>query len=164
MAARRNKNTGAENTETLLGVPSCQGREWGSGDTAGVGRRLGRFDIWDEGNITAASARMPGVCAWACNAKRQNRCERGRGHRYYKSRTGGAHAFAYVHVCTIKTLSELLSACTTHEKAQKIVSKVLICRKYSLFFLGDDEKRLVLRFYLSREVLVGSSARRRHSQ
>lgn len=38
------------------------------------------------------------------------------------------------------------------------MSKVLICSKYSLFFLGDDEKRLVLRFYLSREVLVGSPA------
>lgn len=36
--------------------------------------------------------------------------------------------------------------------------------KYSLLFLGDDEKHFVLRFYLSGEVLVRVSARRRQCQ
>lgn len=156
-------------------VPAATGGSgggwWGSGDTAGVGRRLGRFDIWDEGNITAASARTPGVCALACNAKRQNRWNAGADTDTTKA---GQAAHTFWHMCTfvrLKTLSELLWACITHEKEaqnkknkKNTVNKVLISSKYSLFFLGDDEKRLVLRFYLSREVLVGSPARRRHSQ
>lgn len=149
-----------ETRETLLDV--CSAIKKGGGGTAGVGRRLGHFDIWDEGNITAASAQTPGVCAWACNAKRQNRWNAGADTGSTKAGQV-AHIFAYVHVFVQKTPLQLLSACIRNKK-QWLKVFISSVSKYSLFLLSDDEKHFVLCFYLSSEFLVRSPAGRRQSQ
>lgn len=100
--------TQEQKTETLLDVSappsSGGGTQGGCGGEAATPQGLG--DGWAtliygtrETSRRRLHVRLPGVCAWACNAKRQNRWNAGADTDSTKAGQA-AHIFAYVHACT----------------------------------------------------------------